>query len=271
MEIFKTKKGVDPQISNIIKEFKYNNSKIVVKGSNNYINQKYFSDYDLFTSIPFSNSKKTFDNIVKIINNTNNDPNLYFIEMKLQKKNGEKIKYFKPDDFKFNDFNKIFPDLDYIKLDYVVRIENIFYELSVIYSIKSKNRPRTDFIKNILNDIEDLKKEGNYFKILKKIFSINSYYNRNNRPIDEKAVNLISKFINSEEFGKPYQIMGILEANKRLLENYDDKNTIDKVIINLKDLKLKPNVKNIDKEIKDIYTKINKEAKNIYESINKLY
>ena len=89
--------------------------------------------------------------------------------MKLQKKNGEKIKYFKPEDFKFDAFDKVFSDLDYIKLDYVVRIENIFYELSIIYSIRSKDRPRTDFIKNILNDIDDLKKEGNFFKILNVI------------------------------------------------------------------------------------------------------
>jgi hypothetical protein len=267
MDVFKTKRGVDPNIKKYVDLFKYKNNKIVVKGSNNYLNQLYFSDYDLFTSVQKSKPEILFKNIEDIIYKTSNDENLYFIEIKMQDTDEKKIKFFKPEDIEYNKFLKFYPKLDYIKLDYVVRINNNFFEISCIYSISDKGKIIPDFVERMEKDIKTVIKDGNYFKALKKIFSINSFYNRNNRPINKNIVNKISNFLNSEEYGKQYQIMGILEANKKLLENYNDEKTIKKVIINLKDLNLKPDIKQINKYIKDIYKNINKEAKKIYSSI----
>ena len=270
MEVFKRKKGSDPEINKFLKELQYKNDKILVKGSNNYLNQKYFSDYDLYANLVQTDSKDIFDNIMKIINKTNDNPDMYFIEMKIQKSNGEKIKFNKIDDITFDKFNKNFSNLDYIKLDYVVRVYNNLFEMSCNYFFSSeKERNSDNIVKELLESIKDLKKENNYFKILKRIFSINNFYNQNDKLVDEKTVNLISKFLNSDEYGKMYQIMGILEANKKLVENYNDKNTIKKIIINLKDLGYAPDIRIINKEIKDIYKKINNEAKNIYSQINK--
>lgn len=270
MDVFKTKRGIDPDVKKFVDLFKYKNEKIMMKGSNNYINQKYYSDYDLLSYVVKPEPIELFKNIIKIVSKTANNPDLYFIEMKIQDRAGKKIKFYKPEDIKYEDFIKFYDNLDYIKLDYVVRLNNNFFEISSIYSIvnKGENRVFPDFVKRMKNDIDDVIKVGNYFKALKKIFSINSYYNRNNRPIDAKIVNQISNFLNSEEYGKPYQIMGILEANKKMLENYNDPITLKKIEINLKDLKLKPEIKKIDNYIKDIYKKINKEAKKIYETIN---
>jgi len=272
LKIFDTKRGIEPDIDKIVKMLKYNNNKIVVKGSSNYINQKYFSDYDLLSFIPLSNPETIYKNITKIINTVTENPDVYFVELKLQEKNGEKIKIFKKTDIKLEDFKKTFNNLDFIKIDFVIRINNNFFELSVIYNFfkKGENKFKGDYVKKVEKDIKELIDDGNYFKALKKVFSINSYYNKQNRPVDRKIVNKISKFFNTEEYGKPYQIMGILEANKRLLENYDDPITLKKVNINLKDLGLEPNIKKINKYIKDIYKKINKEAKKIYLDITKI-
>jgi hypothetical protein len=273
MDLFKKKLTPDPEIRKFIKVLQYKKYPVKVKGSNNYLRQYYFSDYDLLQFIPIESSNDAYKTIRKIIDNADEQPDMYFIEMKIQQLNGDKYKFLLEEDVNEKDFVDNFKDVDYIKLDYVIRIEYNFFEMSIIYKFyeEGKSPFGEDFVEKMTNDIKELVKEGNYFKVLKKIFSINSYYDTNDKPVDKKVVERILKMINSEEYGKLYQVMGILEANSKLLKNYDDEKTLKKVIINLKSLGIDPDPKHIKREIKKIYTIINKEAKSIYEDIKNLY
>jgi len=257
MDLFIKKRGIHPEISEYVKNLKYKDNKINIVGSS--MTHKYFGDYDLNTTI---DKKNLYENIMKIIYKCEENPNMYFIELKIQKKNSKK-KFYNIEDID----KEAFKDAIYIKLDYIIKVDFNFFELSNIYIVKKTDY---NYIEEILKDIEDLKKERFYFKILKRLYSINSFYNRNNRPVNEQVVKIINNFLNSES-GRDYQIMEILKANKRLLENYDDEKTINQVLENLKSLKIKPDLKYIDKIIKQIYKKINKDAKIIYDDINMKY
>ena len=59
--------------------------------------------------------------------------------------------------------------LDMIKLDYVIYINYKLIELSIIYNLKHTNDENDDIVKRLKQDIKDYKKEGNYYKSLKRI------------------------------------------------------------------------------------------------------
>jgi hypothetical protein len=273
MDLFEKKIKADPEIRHFIKNLKYKNYPVKVKGSNNYTRQYYFSDYDLLSVIPLDSAENVYKVIRRIIDKCDKDKDMYFIEMKIEKLNGDKYKFLLQEDINEKDFISNFDDINFIKLDYVVRVEYNFFEMSIIYKFYKEGEDPfpQDFVDKMIVDIKELSKEGNYYKVLKKIFSINSYYDSKNRPVDKKVVGEILKLINSDEYGGLYQKKGILEANKRLLTNYDDENTIKKVIINLKALKLQPDLKVINKEIKRIDKIINSRAKEIFDNIKNLY
>lgn len=273
MDLFKKKLSPDPEIRKFIKVLQYKNYPVKVKGSNNYLRQYYFSDYDLFQFVPIESADEAYKTIRKIIDTADDTPDMYFIEMKIQQLNGDKYKFLLQEDINKKDFVDNFKDIDYVKLDYVIRIDFNFFEMSIIYKFyeKGKDPFGQDFVDKMINDIKELVKEGNYFKVLKKVFSINSYYDANHQPVDKKVVEKILGMINSDEYGRLYQVKGILEANSKVLKNYDDEQTIKKVIINLKHLGIEPDTKHIKKEIRKIDTIINKEAKKIYDDIKNLY
>ena len=79
----------------------------------------------------------------------------------------------------------------------------------------------------------------------------------------------MSKFFNSE-WGKLYAETANLKAIKLLLENYDDEETIKRALLNLKDLKIEPNLNKIDSIIKSYEDKYNKEAKKVLEELKNI-
>jgi hypothetical protein len=79
----------------------------------------------------------------------------------------------------------------------------------------------------------------------------------------------LSKFFNSE-WGKLYAETANLKAIKLLLENYDDEETIKRAILNLKDIKVSPDLDKIDKLIKSNEKKYNKEAEKIFTKLKSI-
>jgi hypothetical protein len=64
-----------------------------------------------------------------------------------------------------------------------------------------------------------------------------------------------------------YQTASNLKAIKLLLENYDDEETIRRALVNLKDIKVEPNLKKIDSKISNLMKKVNQAGKKVLESI----
>ena len=64
-------------------------------------------------------------------------------------------------------------NLIFFKLDVVVCVKNVFMEISCMYALENKEElSRDDMIENINDDISQYKAEGNYFKVLKRMFNV---------------------------------------------------------------------------------------------------
>ena len=264
-----TRREIPQSIYNFIKVLKYDSEPILLLGTAGLASQQYYSDFDLFTQIEKKQTnEQAFNRMQKIINKMDSFNDAYFIEFKIQTQKGDKEKFNTIEEINRNKFDKLYKDIDFIKLDYVIRISNKFIELSIIYSFNPKILTDEEFLKNISDDVTEQKKEGNYFKALKRIFAI--YNNKRIKDKLEKTDKYIylSKFFNSE-WGKLYSETANLKAIKLLLENYDDEETIKRVLLNLKEIGVKPDLKKIDNIIAKNEKKYNSKAKEVLSELNK--
>ena len=214
----------------------------------------------LIAALPkYSFKSKIFSDILDKIKNYNN---CYFIELKLQKKNGNKKKFNKIDDFNKKDFDKFYKDIDIIKIDLIFFTDYEFIEVSIIYNFSTDITSKEEYIKNINKDITELKDEGNYYKVLKRLFSI---YKLNN---DKPKLLYLSKIFNSV-LGKQYKKISNLNTILLLLDYYKDDNILKKVEINLKGIKEPTSIKDIRNNQDKYYNKLNEEAKYYYDELTK--
>lgn len=272
------KKNIPQSIYNLIKILKYEPYNINIKGTASLASQQYYSDLDLYSNILEKESSdiayKKFYDIIKKSESFND---MYFIEFKIQNKKGDKLKYNNLDEFNKKDFDKFYKDIDFVKLDYVIRIGNKFIELSINYFfIKDDKEIEIDnessfneIITSLDNDMKDQIKEGNYFKALKRIFSVYNIKFIKDKLENSENYIFLSKFFNSQ-YGKLYAETGNLKAVKLLLEHYDDEETIKRALLNLKDLKVEPNLDKIDSLIKQNEIKYNKEAKKVLSKLKSI-
>lgn len=253
---------INNDIYKLINTIKIKDNKIILLGSSSLKSQQYFSDYDFYSSIKdkpdTDEAYKIFSEILDKIKNYNN---CYFIELKLQKKNGNKKKFNKIDNFNKKDFDKFYKDIDIIKIDLIFFTDYEFIEVSIIYNFSTDINTKEEYIKNINKDITELKDEGNYYKVLKRLFSI---YKLNN---DKPKLLYLSKIFNSM-LGKQYKKISNLNTILLLLDYYKDNNILKKVEINLKAIKEPTSIKDIKKNQDKYYNKLNKEAKHYYDELN---
>lgn len=203
---------------------------IFLLGSAGMASQQYFSDYDLYTTIDDFDLKK----IENILKKTEDNPDMYLIEIKFQKGN-RKIKFRTLEELKKREIEKI--KWDFVKIDYIVYTDFRLIELSIIYDM---NTPEDDLEKKLKKDIKEYKKEGMYYKALKREFSLLNYrykQNKDDKKLEKRLLQL-SKFFNSQ-FGKLYILYSNLDAIVLLKENYDDKDAKKRIEIKLKDIGIK--------------------------------
>lgn len=238
MDVIQEKRKINSFVNDVVKKLKFKNYKINLAGSASLQSQRHFSDYDFNTTITRKYKPITiYDEFIKILNHDD----LYFIEFKIEYLDGTKKKIHDVSKLKKN----IFKNINYIKIDYVLWFDYHFKELSIIY-IFSNTKYGVD---NIKQDYEELIKEGNNYKALKRLFSI--YKITKNRI---EAVKL-TKFFNSK-FGKLYELNSNL---KTLLLIKDVSELKQKIDINLKFLKLASDI-DIQKEINKNDLILNSEA-----------
>ena len=222
----------DPIIKELIKHLEIEKNKIELLGSSGLKSQRYFSDYDLYSSIKKKpNINTTLNYINEILNYIEDKENLWFIELKLENKNGEKKKIHEGYISK-EILEKYYKNLKLIKIDLIGLIDNKLREISIIYEfIKTKNEKE-----KLMEEIQSLEIEGSYYKLLKRIFS---YYKLEGKKRNKELIYL-SKVFNSE-LGRIYLETKNLEAIKLFKEHYKDENSKRIIELNLRDLGLGEN------------------------------
>jgi len=250
----KYKNLLDKKLLNIINVIKFKNNNIEIKGSSSLSSQKYFSDYDLFSNISIiPNIEDTYNEFKRILEELDKN-DIKFIELKFQTKDNKKIRFKPNKPFTLNKFKKEYDNIDFIKLDIIPFISNTFIEVSIIYKFNKDKLTTSNYIEMLNDDIKELNKNKEYYKILKRKFNI--YKAKKDYP---KLLELTNYF--NSDIGKQYQIKSNLEAINKIHEIYKDNLTNRKIEINLKDIKDDVNFNNINNKLKEYSKNINTNAK----------
>jgi hypothetical protein len=113
-----------------------------------------------------------------------------------------------------------------VKLDVIALIHGIFQEFSIIYDFRVRNRRINDYrmtpIQSISNDIQYYSATKNWFKVLKRLFSLTNYRLQTFKTNKLKQVDILEKLndILTSDIGIIYQIIGDLTSLLFIGENY---------------------------------------------------
>lgn len=247
------------EIKQLIKILHLPNTPLQLKGSASLQSQRFFSDYDFFSNVPYYSVADAWKLFNEIRQKLLEKPDVYLIEIKLQDKNGHKERFYKDTPLSREIWNRMYSDLDIIKFDLVDRISGIFTSVSCIYSFTKEPMTKKDYIKSLQDEIKELKKEGMWFKVLKRQFAI---YKAEG---DKKKLISLSAVFNSP-LGMAYQTIANIDAIFEVLEHYSDEDTMKKIELNIKDIRLK-DIPSLKKERKKLYSLINPFAKSVYEDL----
>ena len=242
----------NPFLKQLMTLFKFKKYKVQLLGSSSleYVN-KYASDYDFYTNIHL---EKKIDSVYDFLNKvlSINDENIYFIELKFQLLNGEKIKFKTLDNLVLPAINR--DEIDFIKIDYIIYNNYEFKETSIIYDLNKEVKTKEAIIKTLQNDINEFFKEGHIYKALKRVFSLFSLYD------DKKMMVKLSYLFNDDTYGKLYQMQNNLKTILEMRKRYgDNKLVVQKIIANFQKIglpvmnntQLKDRIKMIENEIND--------------------
>ena len=240
------KRKVKPEIYDIIKNLTFGNYKLKLAGSASLASQRYYSDYDFNCNIRTRKQKVIYSEFKKILSYENDK--LYFIEFKIEYLDGTKLK--------LNDKNiklSMFKNIKFVKIDYILFFDYVYKELSIIYNFYYIKEDKNTKIQRLKNDYNELFKEGNIYKSLKRLFSIYK--------IQKDYANLknLTSLFNSN-VGKLYEVNSNLKTIQLLKTMYNDAYTNKRIEINLKFLRIDPN-ENLDKLIIENDKILNKNAK----------
>jgi hypothetical protein len=212
-----------------------------IKGSASLASQRYFSDYDFFCNVDYPPTLRFINSIRKKLDEL---LFVYPIEVKIETNEGKKYRYFKQDKIK-----KLPDNIKLIKVDIVVNIDFIFTEVSCIYLFTQEKMTTEEFVEELYDEIKELTKEGNYYKALKRMFSIFK--------VNEEDAKLVAltRYFNSPT-GRDYQNISNYDALKLVDEHYSSQELDKRMESNLKTLGI-----STDSERNSLYKKVNKSAK----------
>jgi len=259
----KQKADYNDDVKKLLKILKFDKINLELKGSYNLKIIDYYADYDFFTIIRHKYSiNEIYSEFSRIMNEILINPDIYFIEFKTQDSEGNKFKWRPNDNFKYSDFQKHFGNNnEYCKLDLILWSDNKFIEASANYWFKKKVENQSKMVKEINDNISELKKEQNYFKVLKRFYLLEIM-----KPVKDniKIDKLISVF--NSDLGKIYKDINNIDAIELIKKNGYDKEALTKkrIEINLDEIKYYANYKNqYDKNKKEL----NNKAKKIYNDL----
>lgn len=232
-------------------------------GTGGLKSQQYPSDYDLFTQIGGrdrgADDEYLYKRLKRILTEGMKDSFMFFVELKIQNRDGSKKKFYEPT-FSYGQFEDAVKTLDYIKLDYVVWVEDFgkLQELSVVYSFGDAPS-NSELIKDIKADYEKYKKEGYKYKALKRLFSIA-------RLTGNKGLMVVLSTLFNSHTGQLYSLLSNLQAILLLLERRPVEDDVGRFIsVNLKDIEHRigsqiEGMPDLQKEISSLMSQIGNET-----------
>jgi hypothetical protein len=190
------------EMRDLFKLFQYDNQPINLVGSASLRVMKYFNDLDFYQDISKDFKPQLFKTFLRDLLLRLQEPNHhhYFIELKIQLVDGSKMKYFPNDMCQLNQV--VNPNIDFVKIDIITRIDYKFIEASCIYKISQRKQTKEEIKAELRQDIEKYKQQGNFIKVLKRMFSIIKL--DNNTEVKREILKYIVNVLNSE-MGKKEQ------------------------------------------------------------------
>jgi len=245
------KKKIPQDILIYVNALRYDNGQILFMGSASLIRMKYSSDIDLMEYIKIDGD--VYTKIKSILDKTDRTDNMYFIEGKVQSKDEKKSRWYKKDKFKPS-MVEDYTNISFIKLDYIILIHGIFTELSIIYTADTNKENPNDLIEKIKQDYKDFLNEGQYYKAMKRLFSIIKLKGEDK---EHKKLDDMTKVLFNSDVGKLYKETSVLKAIVLFNNHFKDNRTAEHVYNNLG---YKDDIKNINKHIEANEEEYNKEA-----------
>lgn len=231
------------ELLKFISKLTWKPNKMMLLGSASLESQKYYADFDLVSYIT-KNREKPFTTLYKILSKTTKTKGMYFIEGKIQVSDKNKKRFYKLDDLKEEMFDKPF---QFIKLDYVIKIGTLFYEMSINYTFESSST-KEEIIKAIEKEEKELINDGEFYKALKRRFSIAKLKK------NKTAMIKLTKLFNSPT-GEMYKDVAIMKAIKSAIDaGYKEPLDIKNYAISLKDLGSPTLLKNLPEILEYIET-----------------
>ena len=246
---------LSPEVQKVLTLFELPGAKLRITGSARYKHLNYKSDYDLVIALKKSEvpASRFFEGIAGILHRIERDKDLYFIELKLETKDGEKKRLTPRQEIRMTWVEKDYENLVFAKIDTVARIQNKFYEVSCRYNFREVMMAQAEVIRELEEDAEELEGEGNYYKVLKRLFSI--YVLENNQ---NKLSYLINVF--NSPLGVIYERVCNMKAMELLHQHYKDKAVLRKINENIRLLGGTFRIGSINKHIRKLQKELNAEA-----------
>jgi hypothetical protein len=214
-------------------------SKINIVGSASVKRNLYYSDYDLFENVKSKSEQLIYNHFKAIFNIIKSSPNVVISDFKLgQNEKGDPLRWDYSDIMKGENNGVSFSDAlkmeSIIKLDIIIYINNRFVEVSEVYNIYLNGKSnmtysKNDVIKELINDYKELVNDGNYFKSMKRMYSIIKLNDDN-----DVRLNILVEYFN-QPIGLLYRCKSDLETINIIL--HYNKFTLDQIRNSLQMLK----------------------------------
>lgn len=258
MELLQERVSFDDKIREMMFSLRYKDNPIVLVGSASLSAQQYSADFDFVSAISRNDTPdQIYNEFNKILEKIDKDPDLYFLELKIQTKDEQKFRYYRGQKLSLDVIKKHHQNIDFIKIDMSAWFDYTFSDCSVIYSLFGNKLSPEEYKDSVREEIKEYAEEGNYYKVLKRKFLVYK--------IDEDVPKLreLTHIFNSD-LGRKYKIASNIEAIILVLDSYDDKLTRERAKINLKSLHLEHvTLDGLRKAADSMETIINKKAKKL--------
>lgn len=216
---------IDGNIEKVFHFLELRGSHNFLIGSNKIRNILYANDYDLNSEMGVSDSEtvlnKIYADFLNIFQKAHSSPDYYIIDFKCGTFGGEPIRW-SFENIKCGSVKRgkdtitfqeclIMPD-NTIKLDLCYLHNDIFTDINCLYNLflvrnkkefeKKRREAESKVTSTLKTDIKELKKEGDYFKALKRYFSLSIIDGK----IDEDILNILNS-----DYGRMYKFTNFLK------------------------------------------------------------
>jgi hypothetical protein len=219
----------------IIKAFKWDTNPFQLVGTGGLAVMSYPADIDGLVQVKTFTPRSAYNNTKAVMDRIQKEPDLFFVELKLQNKDGTKLKFFSPEEFTKEAFYRFFDpeQIDMIKFDCVMIFEGShFKEVSCIYFLSNTELDMNKYQKTLFDDGVHYFEDGKPYKYLKRIFMANKIAEVPNM----KVLNDIADFFNSG-IGRIYAIQNEMDAATIFYKKYNtfpfDKTRIHNFLISV--------------------------------------